>query len=73
MKNITGRIECEAQLPLVSEGDGNKAEGRSLTELIKADQYIRSLSALRGTNCNGGPRSAWGGVRMAVAVPPGSV
>lgn len=73
MADLKPIIEEEAAAPLSSESDGHKATGRPLSDLIEADRYLKSADAGTGTNRNGGPKSAWRGVRMARAIPPGSV
>lgn len=72
MPDLTDTIASEAELPLKSESDGQSAEGQPLPDLIKADKYLKGADAVTGTNANGGPKSAWRGVRMARAVPPGA-
>lgn len=72
MPDLTPLIESEAALPLRSESDGQSAQARSLKDLIEADKYLKGLAAVEGENATGGPRSAWGRVRMARAVPPGA-
>lgn len=53
--------------------DGQQATNHTLASLIEADRYLKSIAAATGgVNRRGGPRSAWGAVRMAKAVPPGA-
>jgi hypothetical protein len=62
--DLAETIASEAALPLKSESDGQSAEGHRLTDLIAADKH---LAAKKATG------SAWGRVKMARAVPPGTV
>lgn len=59
--DLAETIAAEAALPLKSETDGQSAEGRPLTDLIKADQYLGAKKS---------KKTAWGRVKMARAVPP---
>jgi len=73
MADLSDTIEDAAQDPAAASEDGRSATSRPLADLIAADKYLKSAGALDGTNQNGGPRSGWGCLRMARAVPPGSV
>lgn len=72
MPDLTDTIATEATLPASSSSDGQSADGQPLPDIIAADKYLKGKEALAGTNSKGGPKSAWRGVRMARAVPPGS-
>lgn len=61
--DLTDLIAAEAALPKVSESGDQKAEGRSLTELIEADKYLARKAA----------RSPKAGVRLVRVIPPGTV
>lgn len=67
----TSELIDAAAAPQSVTVDGQTVSERSVEQLIKADQYASAKTALAGTNSNGGPRSAWGRTRAAVAVPPG--
>ena len=73
MPDLTSEIEAQAALPLKSATDGQSAEGHTLQDLIAADKYLKGLEQTEGTNPTGGPKSPWRGLRMARAIPPGSV
>lgn len=73
MPDLTDQIVSEAAEPIASSGDGESATGRTLTELIEADKYLKGQQAVSVPNENGGPRSGWGGLRTARAIPPGAV
>lgn len=73
MPDLTEQIVSDAAEPIASSGDGESATGRTLTELIEADKYLKGQQAVSGSNDSGGPRSGWGGLRTARAVPPGAV
>ncbi len=45
MPDLSDTIENEAQLPASSSDDGQSATGRSIDELIKADQYLAAKAA----------------------------
>ncbi|WP_439624093.1 hypothetical protein [Gemmata sp.] len=64
IESLTETIVTEAALPLKSEADGQSAQGRSLDELMRVRDKFKAESA--------GRTSAWGRIKMARAVPPGS-
>lgn len=72
MADLTDTIESAAADPSSASSDGQSATARPLADLIAADKYLKGQDALTGTNANGGPRSGWGAVRMARAIPPGA-
>ena len=45
--DLSETIASEAAAPLSSSGDGQSATGRSIDELIKADQYLAAKAAAR--------------------------
>lgn len=51
--------------------DGQSVSERSADDIIQLNNYAANRAALAGTNANGGPKSAWGQVRMGKACPPG--
>lgn len=71
--DLTEQIAAEAAEPIASSGDGESATGRTLPELIEAHKFFKGQESVAGMNENGGPRSGWGGLRTARAVPPGAV
>ena len=71
--SLVSQIARSVIEPKSSASDGNSAESQPIPDMIAADKYIRALAAASGTNPNGGRKSAWGGVRMARAIPPSSV
>jgi len=64
-------IAENANAPKVAEVDGQKAEQHSISDQIKAAEYAAQAGAVAQTNGNGGPRSAWRGLRAARAILPG--
>lgn len=64
-------IAENANAPKIAEVDGQKAEQHSIGDQIKAAEYARQSAAAEQTNTNGGPRSAWRGLRAARAILPG--
>lgn len=71
--DLTEQIVEEAALPSVHATDGQQTTARPLPDLIETDKYLKGQTALDGTNASGGPRSGWGRLRTAQAVPPGAV
>lgn len=72
MAEITATDIAEnANAPRVAEVDGQKAEQHSIGDQIKAAEYKKQNDAATATNENGGPRSAWRGLRAARAILPG--
>ena len=61
-----------ANSPQSASVDGRSATAVSISEQIKAAEYLKSAEAAEETNTSGGPRSGWRGVRMGRAVPPGA-
>lgn len=71
MADLSETIEQAAQDPAAAANDGQSATARPIADLIAADKYLKGQAAAEGTNTNGGPRSGWGMLRTAKAVPPG--
>lgn len=72
-------VEIDTTIEELAEGgiatstvDGRTATAMTIDNLIKADSYLAGKAAVSGTNAHGGPKSAWGAVRMAKVVPPGA-
>lgn len=60
-----------AAAPASISVDGQSVSERSAADFIALEDRAIAKAALAGTNANGGPRSAWGRTRAALAVPPG--
>lgn len=73
MADLSTRIEEVANDPAAASSDLGSATNQDLGKLIEADKYLAAKTAAAGTNANGGPKSGWGCLRQARAVPPGSV
>ena len=73
MPDLTDIIASEAELPLISESDGQSAQGQPLPDLIAVDKHLAAKTALAGDNGKGGSRSGWRGLRPGRVVPPGGV
>jgi hypothetical protein len=73
MADLSTTIETAAGNPSSASVDGQSVNARPLTEVIEADRYLKGNDALAGTNLNSGPRSGWGCLRTARAIPPGAV
>jgi len=71
MADLTDTIEQAAQDPAAAASDGQSATARPIADLIAADRYLKGQQATEGANANGGPRSGWGALRAAKAIPPG--
>lgn len=71
MPDLSDQIEQAASDPASASSDGQAATARPIADLIAADQYLKSQAAL--ANSDGSPRSGWGAVSIARAVPPGAV
>lgn len=72
MPDLTDTIESVAGGPASASSDLGSAQAQDLSKLIEADKYLKGSTALTGSAANGGPKSGWGCVRMARAVPPGA-
>lgn len=64
-------LQEAAEAPQSASVDGQSVSEHSLSERIKADQYIRGQQAMEGTNSAGGAKSGWNTLRPARFVPPG--
>lgn len=71
MADLTDTIEEAAQDPASASSDGQSATARPIADLIAADRYLKGQQATESTNAQGGPRSGWGALRAAKAIPPG--
>ena len=72
MPDLSDTIEDRAEEGVESHtADGETTTATSIPDLIAADKYLASKSALDGSNSNGGPRSMWGRTRTARAIPQG--
>lgn len=58
--------------PSTFTSDGQTVVSNPLPDVIQADRYRAGNAALGGPNLRGGSRSAWGAVRPAKVVPPGT-
>lgn len=67
------QIEQAIEEPLSAASDGQSATARSADDLIKLINHAAGQTGLDGTNANGGPKSGWGRLRTARAIPPGAV
>lgn len=72
MADLTDEITTVASEPKVAKSDGQEAQAHPLPDLIAADRYLKGQTIDDEPNSQGGPRSGWGRVRMARAVPPGT-
>lgn len=73
MPDLDADVIAEAaQKPASASQDGRAAAAHPIPDQIEADKYQKAQTALTGTNPNGGPRSGWGGLRAARAIPPGA-
>lgn len=61
-----------AASPQSATVDGLQAAAHPIPDQIAAAKFPASNDALDGTNANGGPKSGWGRLRTARAVPPGA-
>lgn len=71
--DLTDQIAEDAALPATHASDGTQTTAHPLPDVIEADKYLKGQAALEGANDSGGPRSGWGRLRTARAVPPGAV
>lgn len=62
-------FEQAATDPASATSDGLTIVSRSVDDLIKLDQYIQAKTARQAAP----RRSAWARVKMAQAIPPGTV
>lgn len=69
---IAEQIEKMASSPSAVTGDSGSITERPLTELIEARRDLAAAELEGGINPQGGPRSGWGGLRMAKAQLPGA-
>lgn len=71
MPDLSDTIQEVAETGIQSAAvDGRSSTGIPLPDLIQADKYLADKAA-QATAVTGS-RSAWGGTRMARAVPPGA-
>ena len=74
MPEISDTIETAATDGIQSTTvDGRTTVATPIPDLIAADKHIAGRTALTGTNDRGGSKSAWGGLRPARVIPPGTV
>jgi hypothetical protein len=75
---ITADDVLEAAATVASEGvQSATVDGRSATSLdplkqIQVADALQSRDLIAGANANGGPKTGWGFLRPARAVPPGA-
>lgn len=73
MPDLTPQIEDLATDGVQSASvDGRSVTAVPLDQLIEADKYLKSLEAVEDPSPSGGPKSAWRGLRMGRAIPPGA-
>lgn len=66
-------IDTAANQPQSASADGQAVTQRSIQDLIAARRDVDAQTALTGSNTNSGPKSGWGALRTAKAIPPGAV
>lgn len=65
-------LETAATEPAAASGDAGSVTAHPLPDVIKALDRKAGVDALDGAGAGGGPKSGWGALRPARAIPPGS-